>query len=101
MDDQWKDQPDPKRPSKKEPPQQPITGQPMMWKILRAQIRLISRELFSEEQKECRKGTIRTGDLLYKDQYILKVSKTRRKNLPIAWIDYKKADDMVSQRWII
>ena len=39
--------------------------------------------------------------LLYIDQHILNESKTRRKNLAMAWIDYKKAYDMVPQRWII
>ena len=29
------------------------------------------------------------------DQHILNESKTRRKNLAMAWIDYKKANDMV------
>ena len=35
------------------------------------------------------------------DQHILKESKTRRKNLAMAWIDYKKAYGMVPQIWII
>ena len=39
--------------------------------------------------------------LLYIDQYILNESKNRRKNLAMAWIDYKKAYDMVRQSWII
>ena len=34
-------------------------------------------------------------ELLYIDQQILNESKTRRKNLAMAWIDYKKAYDMV------
>ena len=76
----------------------------MMWKILTAQIReeiyysLKSRGLFSEEQKGCRKGARGTAELLYMDQHILNESKTRRKNLAIAWIDYKKAYDMVPLR---
>ena len=73
-----------------------------MWKILTAQIKeeiyysLTSRRLFAEEQKECR-----TGELLYTDKHILNESKTIRKNLAMAWIDYKKAYDMVPQSWII
>ena len=75
--------------------------------ILTAQIReeiyysLISHRLFPEEQKQCRKRTRGTGDLLYFDQHILKESKTRRKNLAMALIDNKKAYDMVLQSWII
>ena len=55
----------------------------------------ISRELFSEELKGCRKGRRRTGDLLYTDWHILKESKMRWKNLAIAWIDYKNVYDMI------
>ena len=40
-------------------------------------------------------------ELLYIDQHILNESKTRRKNLAMAWIDYKKAYDMVPQSWLI
>ena len=82
----------------------PITCLPIMWKILTAQIRgkiyysLTSRGLFPDEQKGCRKGSRGTAELLYIDQYILQ---TRRKNLAMAWIDYKKAYDMVQQSWIL
>ena len=81
----------------------PITCLPMMWKILTAQIRekiyysLTSRGLFPDEQKGCCKGFRGTAELLYVDQHILNESKTRRKNLAMAWIDYKKAYDMVPQ----
>ena len=81
----------------------PITCLPMMWKIFTAQMweeiyySLTSRRLFPEEQKGCRKGSRSTAELLYIDQQILNESKTRRKNLAMAWIDYKKAYDMVSQ----
>ena len=73
----------------------------MMWKILTAQIRkeiyssLTRRRLFPEEQKGYRKGSRGTGELLYVDQHILNESKTRRKTLATAWIDYKKEYDMV------
>ena len=78
-----------------------------MWKILTAQIRedkyfsLISRGLFPDEQKGCCKGSRGTAELLYIDQHILDESKNRRKNLGMAWIDYKKAYDMGPQSWII
>ena len=79
----------------------------MMWKILTAQIReeinysLTSRGLFPDEQKGCRKGSRGTAELLYIDQYIINESKTRRKNQAMAWIDNKKAYDMVPHSWII
>ena len=79
-----------------------------MWKILTAQIReeiyysLTSRGLFPEEQKGCRNGSRGTAELLYIDQHILSESKTRRKKkLAMAWIDYKKAYDMVPQSLIM
>ena len=85
----------------------PITCLQMMWKILIAQIReeiyysLTSRGLFPEEQKGCRKGSRGTAELLYIDQQIPSESKTRRKNLAMAWIDNKKAYDMAPKSWII
>ena len=85
----------------------PITCLPRMPKILTAQIRekiyysLTSRGLFPDEQKECRKGSRGTAELLYMDQHILNESKTRRKNLAMARIDYKKAYDMLPQSWIL
>ena len=69
----------------------------MMWKILTAQIweeiynSLISRGLFPEESG----GSRGTGELLYTDQQIFNESKTRRENIDMAWIDNKKAYDMV------
>ena len=41
------------------------------------------------------KENSRTSELQYKDQLILKESKIRRKYVTMAWIDYKKAYDMV------
>ena len=79
----------------------------MMRKILTAQIReeihysLISCGLFPDEQNGYRKGSRGTAKLLYIDQHIINESKNRRKNLAMAWIDYKKAYDMVPQSWII
>ena len=84
-----------------------ITCLPMKWTILTAQIRekiyysLTSRGLFPDEQKGCWKGSRGTAELLYIDQHILNESKNRRKNLSMAWIDYKKAYDMVPHSWII
>ena len=78
-----------------------------MWKMLTAKIReeiyfsLTSRGLLPEEQKGCRKGSRGTEELLYIDQHILNESKTRRKNLALARINYKKAHDTVPQSWII
>ena len=73
----------------------PIICLPMMWKILIAQIReeiyysLTSRRLFPEEQKGCCQGSRSTTELFCIDQHIPNESKTRRKNLAMAWINYK------------
>ena len=74
-----------------------------MRKILTAEINgkiyysLTSRGLFPDEQKGCWKGSRGTAELLYTDQHILNESKTKWKNLAIAWIDNKKEYDMVPQ----
>ena len=57
--------------------------------------------MFTDEQKGCYKGSRGTTELLYIDQHILNEGKTRRKNLAMAWIDYKKAYDMAPYSWII
>ena len=44
-----------------------------------------------EEQKGCRKRSRGTNDLLYIDRTVIKEVKSRKKNLAIAWIYYKKA----------
>ena len=64
---------------------------------------LTSRGLFPDEQKECRKGSRGTVELLYIDQHIRNENKTRRKSRPMAmaWIDDKNADDMVPQSRIL
>ena len=60
-----------------------------------------SREVVGEEQKGCRKGPRDTNDLLYIDRAVIKEVKSRNKNLAMAWIDYKKAYDMVPHSRII
>ena len=57
--------------------------------------------MLPDEQKGCCNGFRGTAELLYIDQHILNENKTRWKNLAMAWIDYKKAYDMVPQSWII
>ena len=57
--------------------------------------------MIPDEQKGCRKGSRGTAELLHIDQDFLNESKTRRKNLAMAWIDYKTAYDMVPQSFII
>ena len=57
--------------------------------------------MLPKEQKGCRKGLIGINDLLYIDRAVIKAVKSRNKNIAMAWIDYKKAYDMVPHLWII
>ena len=85
----------------------PITCLPLMWKLLTGLIanqiyaHLDQEKLLPEEQKGCRKGSRGTNDLLYINRAVIKDLKSRNKNLAMAWIDYKKAYDMVPHSWIV
>ena len=77
-----------------------------MWKLLSGIIadqiygHLDQQKLLTEEQKGCRKRSKGTNDLLYIDRAVIGEVKSRKKNLAMAWIDYKKAYDMVPHSWI-
>ena len=55
---------------------------------------LENKMLLSEEQKG-------TGDLLFIDKIILREVQIRKKDLAVAWIDYKKTYDIVPHSWIV
>ena len=57
--------------------------------------------MLPQKQKGCRKSSRGTNDLLYTDRAAIKGVKSRNKNLAMAWINYKKAYDMVPHSWII
>ena len=61
---------------------------------------LDQQKLLPEKQKGCRKRSRRTNDLLDIDRAVIREVKSRKKNLAMAWIDYKKAYDMVPHSWI-
>ena len=79
----------------------PITCLPLMWKLLTGVVadqiyaHLDQEKLLPEEQKGCRKGSKGINDLLYINRGVIKEVKSRNKNLAMAWIDHKKAYDMV------
>ena len=52
------------------------------------------------EQKGCRKGSLGTKDQLLIDKTVLRDCKMGNTNLAMAWIEYKKAYDMVPHSWI-
>ena len=85
----------------------PITCLPLVWKLLTGILEdkihdyLENNILLLEERKGCRRKCKRTGDLLFIDKMILREVRMRKKNLAVAWIDYKKAYDMVPHSWIV
>ena len=68
-----------------------------MWKLLSGVIadqiyrHLDKLKLLPEEQKGCRKRSRGINDFLYIDREVIREFKSRKKNLAMAWIDYKKA----------
>ena len=84
----------------------PIKCLPLMWKLLTGMIAektydyLENMELLPDEQKGCRRKSRGTKDQLLIDKTVLKDCKKRHTNLWMAWIDYKKAYDLVPHSWI-
>ena len=55
---------------------------------------------FRSTEVVTRKRSRGTNDLLYIDRAVIREVKSRKKNLAMAWIDYKKAYDMMPHSWI-
>ncbi len=85
----------------------PITCLPLMWKLLTAVMseemykHLEKNKLLPNEQKGCRKRSRGTKDQLLIDKMIIRNCKRRAIGLGMAWIDYKKAFDMVPHSWLV
>ena len=79
----------------------PITCLPLMWKLLTGVIAedmytyLEKENLVPNEQKGCKRNSRGTKDQLLIDKTVLKDCRKRYTNLAMAWIDYKKAYDLV------
>ena len=84
----------------------PISCLPLMWKLLTGMIAgevykyLEKENILPDEQKGCRKGSRGTKDQLLIDKAVLTDCKRRKTNLSLAWIDYRKAYDLVPHSWI-
>ena len=80
----------------------PIICFPLMWKLLTG---VIAEEMYNYlllgEQKGCKRGNRGTKDQLLIDKTVLKDCKKRHTNLSMAWIDYRKAYDLVPHSWVI
>ena len=85
----------------------PIACLPLMWKLLsgifaeRVYDHLKSIDVLPAEQKGCRKQSRGTKDQLLIDKAVLLKAKKKRVNLAMAWVDYKKAYDMVPHSWLL
>ena len=62
---------------------------------------LENSNIFPDEQKGCRKGSRGTKDQLLIDKAILRNCRKRLTTLSMAWVDYKKAYDLVPHSWIL
>ena len=84
----------------------PITCLQLMWELLTGMIAeetydyLETMKLLPEEQKGCRRQSRGTKDHLLVGKTVLKDCKERQTYLCMAWIDYKKAYDLVPHIWI-
>ena len=85
---------------------QPMTCLSTTYKFLtsvltdRTYSHLEQNDLFPLEQKGCRRGSYGCKDQLMIDEIILENCKKRKRNLSCAWIDLKKAFDIVPHEWI-
>ena len=85
----------------------PIACLPLMWKLLtgifaeKIYKHLESNSLLPVEQKGCRKKSRGTKDQLLIDKAVCKKARLAHRSLAMAWVDYKKAYDMVPHEWIL
>ena len=62
---------------------------------------LEEKHLLPAKHKGCRRKSRGTKDQLLVDKLIIKNCKRRKTGLGMAWIDYKKAFDLVPPSWIL
>ena len=84
----------------------PISCLPMMWKLFTCIMSdylydfLEKENLLPEEQKGYKRKTKGTKYQLLLDKAVLKDCKNRHTNLVMAWVEYRKAYDMIPHGWI-
>ena len=85
----------------------PIACLPLMWKLFTGIFagkiygHLLANDLLPDEQKGCRRASRGTKDQLLIDKTMLREAKIKKRLLATAWIDYKKAYDMLPHSWIL
>ena len=62
---------------------------------------LENENLLLEEQKGCRHASRATRDQFLIATAVIRNCKRRKTNLNMAWVDFRKAYDMISHVWII
>ena len=62
---------------------------------------LEEKSLLPEKQKGCRRKSRGTKDQLLIDKMVIRNCKRRQTGLGMAWVDNKKAYDMIQHSWII
>jgi hypothetical protein len=62
---------------------------------------LQANQLLPDEQKGCRRRSRGTKDQLLIDKAVLREARVKKRCLSMAWIDYRKAYDMVPHSWIV
>ena len=85
----------------------PIACLNLLWKLLTGIMsdetynHLLENNFLPVEQKGSRKVSFGTKDHLAIDKAVLRNCKKRMTNLAMAWVDFKKAYDMVPHSWIL
>lgn len=84
----------------------PITCLPTYYKILTAALSdrmysyLITNTILPAEQKGCKKASRGCKDQLLVSKMVTSIARKYKRNLSLAWVDYKKAFDSVPHTWI-
>ena len=69
--------------------------------VVKVPLSLVKKKMLCVKMKRCTRKCKGTGDLLFIDKMILRVVQIRKRNLAVAWIDYKKAYDVVPAFWSV
>ena len=62
---------------------------------------ILANDIFPEEQKGCTRNSYGCKDQLLINKAIIEDCKRKKKNLSVAWIDYRKAYDSIPHSWIL
>ena len=85
----------------------PIACLPTLYKVLtsiiseRSYKHILANDTLPGEQKGCARNSYGCKDQLLLNKAIIEDCKRKKKNLCVAWIDYRKAYDSVPHSWIL